>query len=72
MNNEIINSEIGMIKAALDSLTDEVIASPNGGGSMLVHYIDGNPHNKLVIGSMRKGKSSIPDNPATEPLENGY
>lgn len=62
MTNKNIDSEIGMIKTALDSLTDEVIASRNG-GNLLVHHIDGNPQNKLVIGTVRMGKHSIPNNP---------
>ena len=59
MVKENIVNQIGKINSALDGLTDEVIESGNGAG-MLVHHIDGNPNNKLVLGTIRKGKSRLP------------
>lgn len=65
MAEEIIDTELGMIKTALDGLTNEVIPSSHG-VSMLVHHIHGDPHKKLVLGSIGKGKSYLPKNSAVE------
>lgn len=54
-----INAQVGLIKLAFDSLTDEIIQARNG-GAMLVHHINGDPNNKLVVGTMRRGKSLLP------------
>lgn len=56
---ENINSQVGQIKLSVDSLTDEIIQTRNGGG-LLVHHINGDQKNKLVVGTMRRGKSFLP------------
>lgn len=56
---ENINSQVGLIKLSVDSLTDEIIQTRNG-GEMLVHHINGDPNNKLVVGTIRRGKSFLP------------
>lgn len=54
-----INAQVGLIKLAFDSLADEIIQARNG-GEMLVHHINGDPNNKLVVGTIRRGKSLLP------------
>lgn len=44
------------LKGIADALTDEVIDRENG-SQQYVHHINGDPKNKLVIGSSRRGKS---------------
>jgi hypothetical protein len=44
------------VKGIADALTDEVVEQGNG-NQQYVHHINGDPKNKLVIGSSRRGKS---------------
>lgn len=48
------------VKGIADALTDEIVERENG-RQQYVHHINGDPKNKLVIGSSRRGKSILSD-----------
>lgn len=55
-----VNQVVSDVKGIADALTDEIIERENG-IQQYVHHINGDPKNKLVIGSSRKGKSILSD-----------
>ena len=60
-----LDAEAGGVKAALDALTDEVIESEQG-SDLLIHHIEGDTRNKLILGTSGKGKSRFAQNHGSE------
>jgi len=58
-NQENINTEMGKLKQNVDSLADEAIDSPSGNSVQLVHHLNGESSNKLIVGTSGKGKSFL-------------
>jgi hypothetical protein len=56
----ITDQAVSNVKGIADALTDEVVALKNN-NQQYVHHINGDPKNKLVIGSSRRGKSIFSD-----------
>jgi len=61
MSEKDIDIEMGELKQGLDSLVDETIDSSSGNSTQLIHHVDGDSSNKLVIGTSGKGKAFISD-----------
>lgn len=57
---EQVDHAVSDLKGIADALTDEVVERENG-SQQFVHHIYGDPKNKLVIGSSRRGKSIFSD-----------
>lgn len=56
----ITDQTVSNVKWIADTLTDEVIELKNG-NQQYVHHINGDPKNKIVIGSSRRGKTIFSD-----------
>ena len=57
---KMIDKEVSTITEVFDALTDEVIKGKNS--DQLIHHLNGDSKNKLVIGSSGKGKSTRSNN----------